>query len=322
MRMIAAILLCVLLGACSTIEQPATPPASGTAEVPSTPVDESTQAPPTATALMPLRAYRLDHDQSATYQSAFNVAVDDCMRRFGFEPYPAPPFPLETELVSNGHVTDPSLGYGQPRNAEQEAFDQAASDYEAWAQANPMTPAYAGVLHGAAYTSSSPGGDDNAPPLTEYQGIDVPDGGCQGEATRALGGDPTKTPWDDLVKELVNQSWERTRTDAQVTEATAQWATCMRAAGFDYATPDAAQSDERWGVSEHENLHIATATTDEQCRVESGYAEAMVSALERYQTDAIEEHATELAELKTSLDTMVTQSEKLLADGGQASLDE
>ncbi|WNI31321.1 hypothetical protein [Streptomyces sp. ITFR-6] len=90
---------------------------------------------------------------------------------------------------------------------------------------------------------------------------------CQKEAGQTL----TRGAKTSLAKfnDLKSSTFEAAKRDHNVKNAAAKWKACMRAAGFDYATPwDAAR---KWGAKgDPVKREIATAVSDVICKKKTG----------------------------------------------------
>jgi hypothetical protein len=127
--------------------------------------------------------------------------------------------------------------------------------------------------------------------VARVDGRAVPDGGCLAKAIEQVTGDPysavqASNDIDALPLILLRQAADQVSRDSPVKAVTVRWATCIRQAGYDYATPTAAQTDPRWlrvaaaGASEKSliALQVPVAVADARCRAEVGYASARLAA--------------------------------------------
>lgn len=137
-------------------------------------------------------------------------------------------------------------------------------------------------------------GDANA--SESESGTEVPLDGCIGEARRELLGDRVLEVFDtfNTVQFLQVNIWE----DPAVTAALGSWQSCMRDAGYRYEHPDgavAAGLQMRGDNVEPSEEELALASSDAECRLESGLTSTIEEASIRMNSAAIEENEQLLA---------------------------
>jgi len=202
--------------------------------------------------------------------------------------------------------------YPPPSELDQQLVELARQAYTAGATAPPAAaPGLAGVLHGA------PGAQENGRP--------VPAGGCVGRAERALGdvgllyrgqADVASQVFRDAVLEM--------RQDPRVLSVIRRWRSCMRARGFRYQSPDAAQLDPRWAaegtpvaeIARTRPLQVAVATSDARCRAQLDYPGIRLGVLRAYLRRSMGAHAGQLGQYRRRLARLVARARAVL-DGGQ-----
>ncbi|MGH8826651.1 MAG: hypothetical protein ACRDVZ_03415, partial [Jiangellaceae bacterium] len=148
-------------------------------------------------------------------------------------------------------------------------------------------------------------GSANVPDDT--QGNPLPDGGCGGEATAALGGFSEDF---GLPDGLTGESYERAESDSRVKAAVDEWAACMDRAGYEYESiwePNNADWPDPAGPEE-----IAVATADVACKAETNLAGIWLAVETAYQNQLIEENAEKLAELKAWRDNYLHNAAEAL----------
>ena len=118
-------------------------------------------------------------------------------------------------------------------------------------------------------------------------GLPVPDGGCIGEADRALAGSLSPA---DLRRgsDLQVESFARSRVDSRVRSAFQAWSSCVARAGYRYADPLAAAADPAF-TGQPDQHQLDVATVDIGCKaatnlvgvwftVEAGYESRAIAA--------------------------------------------
>jgi hypothetical protein len=261
----------------------------------------------------PLDAYRLTDQQQAQSRLAFYEVAQRCVARFGLTLPPIgdnpgrPPRTGRYGLVDENSARD--WGY---------SLDHADGESSWVTQIDPKSRLF------AVFNGREANGDPAAVPS-------LPDGGCQGEADRALtrGGPPR--PATDLVGDLERQAVRTSRQDPKVRAATESWRQCMDRAGYDYADPVEAPYA-YWGRKRAEQHptpsareraegirpgadEVRAALADVRCKGESGLLAAWTAADVACQRTLITRHQPELAQLKASLAHEVDNARRQVAGG-------
>jgi hypothetical protein len=118
--------------------------------------------------------------------------------------------------------------------------------------------------------------------------LEVPSGGCIGEADRALnrsmpaGADPM------LGQKLQFESFELSKEDSRVRAAFSKWSSCMEEAGYHYPNPLAAAADPRFTEQPPTEDQVAAAITDIECKGRTNLVGVWFSVEAAYQTRQIE----------------------------------
>jgi hypothetical protein len=124
--------------------------------------------------------------------------------------------------------------------------------------------------------------------------LQVPPGGCSGEAQRALAGTEDGQELDPyLAQRLSQESFERSRLDPRVLEAFEDWSQCMRGHGHDYGDPLAPFSDRSLQRGATRKA-IDTAVDDVQCKKRTNLVGIWYAVESAYQVTLIEDHRAAL----------------------------
>jgi hypothetical protein len=249
-----------------------------------------------ATLRLPLDAYLGEVDDWLRFADAHRVLVGECLRRFGRDLPPDPHDGGTSVEFGNSRrygITDPALaaehGYAPGPEPAREAPRRATA---------PDAVAL-DLLVGRGARS--------------VDGQAVPRGGCQGEAERRLAG-TTAPPVDpQLPQRLAVESWQRSAQDSRVRAAVVAWSGCMRERGLDYDDPLGPPADPRFrgGPSPEE---ISTAAADLECKSRSGLVPIWSTVETALQELAIEQHAGELARLRTWQLSRFRTAQEVLAE--------
>jgi len=253
-----------------------------------------------ADVVFPLDGQRQTPDRRLEVVRAEDALVRDCMKRYGFD-YTAP----ERRRQEN---TDRAIGIVSAEDAAVSGYKNPAAAAEA-AEVDAVksreiqpAPELAGVLKGVGQSRRN--------------GVDVPDGGCLGEARRALGRPATsgRQPGDDnFVIALEVESANRAEADSRLTAAFAQWRGCMSAAGYDYRDPWAPNDDPVFATPTASPGEIATAKADVACRTAHDVNGIWVAVRTAYENRLIEQNAEALAQHRQSLDGQFRRAVDVIA---------
>ncbi|MEV7419134.1 hypothetical protein [Streptomyces sp. NPDC089919] len=308
---VAAVAVLAAAG-CSAGRPVSTAPLAGAAD----PVAVAPQRADPSTWTLPMQAYRPTAEQDRTITDAETTLVERCLAGFGVAwrpPAELPPIGPRNLLDWRYGIHDraAAAAYGYQVDPRQQAR------YDAALRAEEQRP---GLAPDAQIALA---GTDAPPELLAQAGPEarrgrvagrkVPAGGCLGEARRTLGSDTRGV--SPLVQRLTNSSYPQSMAAPAVKAVFARWSACMRAKGFTYPAPMAANDDPQFrprpqGPSAKE---IATAVADIDCRVAHRVAETWHTAEAAAQRRSIADHAGELAADRRALDAVVHKARAVLA---------
>ncbi|WP_344899286.1 hypothetical protein [Actinomadura meridiana] len=213
------VLACLVLTACGT---------SPEAEVEAKPVPTPT---PTGMAQLhlPLEAY-MPSDTLTAQQGALGILLTNaCMKRFGFPQESSGDITgsIQMRIRFNRHsftrrygITDRAVaeraGFGMPDWTMGAAEPQSLDD---------VPPEERTVLQG-----SRAGGQG-----VSYRGMQIPAGGCMGEADRAVKNETRRQ--GGLANRLSSATFLRLKNEPRVLAASSAWSTCVREQGYRYVDP-------------------------------------------------------------------------------------
>ncbi len=255
---------------------------------PAASADDPTGARAAASTPLPLDAYEL-RDQGKMVAAAEQMIAAKCMTKLGFTPLPvAPDEPID-------YVDTPNLTTGYhwvPTDTADLIWQAAIARFQALPE---PSAAYTAAYTGTAHTSTG--------------GVGGRDGGCLGQAELAVGGiKTTLSGVDPLVKQIDLATYARTDADPRVRQVAAQWAACMRAAGYNYGytTPLDAAQDPRWGNTPNATpAELQTARTDIACQTRYRYFPIHHDVDAQYQKIAISQHIEALTDIKNAITTEI-----------------
>jgi hypothetical protein len=290
---------------------------------------------------LPLDAHRLNQREYRTVQRAAWRLTRDCVRRFGGD-YTVP----ESAVVANlprfdndnerrYGLFDADLaavrGYNVPPDQLPPPVDRSRgwnpSETEKLLVRGGVTPG--GGPPGTARSdtarpdsarpdsarpgSARPGTAQDPDVPTDVAGKPLPDGGCQGEADRAIAAGAPRPPDEHLANRLSIDTFRRSEGDSRVREAMARWSACMTRAGYsyrdiwepnDYLWPDPVGAEE-----------IGTATADVACKRETGLVAVWLRVETAYQRRVIEQRAQELTTTQVFARTTARNAAQIVGGG-------
>lgn len=202
---------------------------------------------------LPVDSYRQSPSASDTVNAAVYKATRICASRYGVKFDAAAPSEGNDATNNYGGL----FGLVDLAPAEQWGYHPASlnpSDpgQESGPAADPaqFAPNYTAVVAGE-------------PAGSTVNGLKVPAGGCIAEGRSQAG----KNLGDEaLIEEAMNYGLGQSDRDTRVRDAVAAWSKCMSGASYNYATPQDANNDPRWGTAQASPEEIATATADVKCK--------------------------------------------------------
>ncbi|MGW7258949.1 hypothetical protein [Streptomyces sp. NPDC054834] len=151
----------------------------------------------------------------------------------------------------------------------------------------------------------------------QAHGNPIPKRGCMGEATRKIFGPepkPTKvggvklSGYYSIAAELWYEAHKQAKKDPAWKKADRAWSDCMKDKGLHYPDPDEASTDTDWyRTDEPSDKEKETAAADAQCKLDTGYIQAVHAVESRAQKTAI-------AKNKKALDDRRAADERAMAN--------
>lgn len=263
---------CLILAAASACS--ASPPTSRTVAEPA--ISSLPEVRSAAAVALPLDAYGLSAEQKALDYQARDLIIRDCMRKAGAS--------WSGSTADAGKVLD--------------AFRAADEATRFGLVDESIAGAYG--YHGA------PG---LRPPVDSGKGALAT---CQKEAKLSLAeGAP---PAEDfaLSFRLPEEAAARVGNDSRYIAMVAEWRDCMKAAGYQFQSPDDAAKDARWPTDSATQAEITTALADVRCKKDVGYLSLVVALRTAYELQLIEENADAMVRLKIYYAERAKRIERLL----------
>ena len=262
--------------------------------------------------VLPIEQFMFTDRDMATLQQAQAALARSCMKRFGFDWHPETP-ESDTSTV-NAANTAHRYGLTDPQAAAKYGYHYTGpgSGTPKARNATKLTAAEAPVLTGATL-------DGSAAPTT-YRGIAIPTGGCLGEASLDLSGQPGVLGDGELVTNINIGSYNQSYSDARVTAVFRKWSACMKAKGFDYPNPTTAPGrDPKFSGATPSPLELAIAQSDVACKRQTNLVGVWYAVDSAYQQVAIAHNTSALTGIKQCIIAELAKARTVLSGTPPAS---
>ncbi|GAA1538815.1 hypothetical protein GCM10009730_55000 [Streptomyces albidochromogenes] len=255
--------------------------------------------------VLPVSAYLFTPEQQAVIDTAHSTLASDCMKRFGFDWPVKKAEPVKVVSRRYGVVGEKIAaehGYHViPSPGDKEHAEGAVSS-------GAKLPPEAYIIYGAKSGKTGAGGS--------YQGKEIPQGGCIGEAGRKLGLDKVQDPAKGKIGLLSidYSSFGKAQETPEFKKAQNEWVACMKKSGYQHtaflqpAEKYAAQGN---SASPEEKV---VAKADVKCKQETKLATVLVRAETQIQNDYIEQNAAGFAEIKKDQGAVIKSANEALAN--------
>jgi hypothetical protein len=262
----------------------------------------------------PLDAYKLGEQQQKLSRQAFYTAAGKCVRRFGLTLPDIGTNPGRPPRPDRYGLTDEDTA--RTRGYSLDRTEQSVVSWEVQIPPGSQLFAVYNGMTAEKKPAAVPG---------------LPEGGCQGEAERALTEGGAARSGADPIADMERQALRRSRQDSRVATATQAWRTCMLRTGRSYEDPVEAPymywSQQR--VQSHrqpsaeEKAHgiapskeeVSVALADVRCKQETGLLRTWVAADIAYQKVLVAENSARLSQYRAAVEHETHNVRQLLAGG-------
>ncbi|MFF7445626.1 MULTISPECIES: hypothetical protein [unclassified Streptomyces] len=311
----AAVFLLAVTAGCAPGQAAGSTPTSTPPGTPTAP------GPPTVTAVpnmldvsdlvLPIEPYLFTDRQVGRLYRAKAVLTESCMRRFGHS-WPAPTGPIPETGTLNPANTAHRYGITDAAEAARHGYHPAPGSVPPQAKEKSTGPKPGReamlVLRGLK--------PDGTPADTDSRGRRLPAGGCQGEAVKALSGDPQKLGNPELVGAINIGSYRDSQRDPRVVAVFRAWSRCMKRHDDDYTYADPTQppgKEPEFSGPTAGRAELALAKADVACKQETNVVGIWSSVDAAYQRRAMAEKQRELAAVQQDIRTQLSNADKALA---------
>lgn len=231
-----------------------------------------------ATWKLPIEAYMATPQQEKSVFNAHADLMESCMHAAGYSDWkPAPPLPV----MGGKTLVDWRYGIHDAELAAKNGYHPDAIEVAAYNTA---------MSEGAVDKSGAP--DSTVDSCSDTAAKNVP-ASAVSQAAQKIGGD----------------SYKSSLKDPSVVAVFAKWSSCMKAKGYDYKDPMAANDDPRFGEeSVITDLEKATASADVDCKNRLGVEKIWFDAESSIQLQAIASQRSALASAKAKIDSSATRA--------------
>ncbi|MEU5401489.1 hypothetical protein ABZ348_19600 [Streptomyces sp. NPDC005963] len=259
--------------------------------------------------VLPVERYLFTDRQVGRVLRARAVLTASCMRRFGHS-WPVPAASAETGTLNPANTAH-RYGLTDPTAAARYGYHPApGSPLARTRKKGPPAPAPPEAVMVVATGAEH----DGSPVPKDRDGRTIPRGGCLGEATAALSGDPGKIGNRELVGAINIGGHQQSQRDARVVAVFRAWSLCMERYGHRYADPtEAPGASAQYTGKTPSRAEIALARTDVACKRETNVVGVWSAVDAAYQRRAIERHRSELDAVVRDISTQVTRADRVLA---------
>ncbi|MFJ2779291.1 MULTISPECIES: hypothetical protein [unclassified Kitasatospora] len=256
---------------------------------------------------LPTDAYLPTVAQVRQVVQAQDAVAAVCMREFGFAGQTTTLVGVDEE-PRRRLTHSPLYGYFDVVGNQSKGYDNVLRpDQSIPAGSGPAhTPS---VEEQIAFTGS---GITAGQATDKINGKSVPPGGCSGKGRDTVGNAPiiSDTSLPDGGPKIPT-------TDPRIVEAYAKWSACMRAKGYSYKDPVAANLDQKWHqpseTQQASTEQVATATADVECKLAGNTVGVVVAVQNAYAKQYVEANAAKLATFRQQTDDLLRRAAQVLA---------
>ncbi|MFG2291838.1 hypothetical protein [Streptomyces sp. NPDC048603] len=255
--------------------------------------------------VLPVSAYLFTPEQQAQVDSAHSRLAADCMKRFGFD-WPVKKAEPSKAVNRRYGVVSEKLAAEHGYHVIPSADDREHA--EGVVSSGTKLPSEAYMVYGAKGGKTGAGGS--------YQGKDIPQGGCIGEAGRKLGLDKVQDPSKGKIGLLSidYSSFGRAQETPEFKKAQDDWAACMKKSGYQHTAflqPVEKYAPQGNSASPEEKI---VARADVRCKQETRLATVLLRAEAKIQNDYIDQNAAGFAEIKKDQGAVIKSANEALAN--------
>ncbi|MEV4876061.1 hypothetical protein [Streptomyces cyaneofuscatus] len=246
---------------------------------------------------LPLEDYMQTYEQTVTITNAVGALQTECMAKYGFD-FEAPPAGRTPPPNDNDVNIERRYGISDREIAKEHGYGIVERGQRTGAEMPELSAAAALVMSGR----SAKGGDADTPP--SHQGKEIPEGGCSGWSVRKVGADAIDM---SLASKLSYESLAKSQEAPAVRAALKEWSGCLKAEGYEAATPFDAMD-----LAKTDGAEISVAVADIDCKESTNLLGIWLAEETKIQRSQIEQNQLELNEAKEKNAAAVKAAERAL----------
>lgn len=264
----------------------------------------------------PLDDYRLSGRRFLMVGWAQDLVIHDCMARFGFD-YPVRA--SSEEDIDTKYRVNLSNHYGitSAMQAKRYGYGLPQMAYEKSIVLQDQTEAFLFVLTGTRNSGDIVPPDAKSP--GKVGGVVIPPGGCQGEASTLIYGNPgTQVEIGELAQQLTFDAGSVSISAPDIIAVRQAWVDCMAKKGYsrkmDLNADGVALRWDRDPATPPTAGEVQEALADVDCKRQVDYVNVFNRIQVGYQKRVIEQNQLALNEEKLKVDAVVNNAMKAIKD--------
>ncbi|MFI7395121.1 hypothetical protein [Streptomyces tendae] len=278
---------------------------AGAAEKPAASGDRAAAQPVSYTSRLPIARYSYTETENAAIEYAQQLLTQRCLKSYGIAYEPEKPDQGSAESADRRYgVSNPTEAalFGYHPNPDSLRDDQVDLPKEA-------LPVFYGNR------SAAPGSGDEI----RYKGKRVPDAGCFGQSVGKLSKEYDAPDAAAVASRIATGSYDESLADPAVKEVFRKWSSCMRKAGFRYASPNEPVNKSEFQGDTISAKEKKTAVADVRCKEATGLLDIWFKAESAIQKTKVRENAEALEKLSAAHRKKAAAARRIVAgDEGAA----
>jgi hypothetical protein len=247
---------------------------------------------------LPLAEYSLTREQNVLLDRAQIRLQESCVRRLDSSELPPREVPDATA------AQEPSRRYGLMDLESAKRYGYQSPGSQPSDENLPRPDATQAML----LSGETPSGKA----VKTYQGLVVPEGGCNAESRRVVYGDHDKEPGIAVAQKIDIGSYKLSLQDSRVTKAFSSWSQCMKDSGYSYESPLTVTDDPEFADADYSDRERAVTQADVTCKLKMRLPQKWLAVESAIQKEMIQEDQSALRRLSESQKKMVQKAQSIL----------
>ncbi|MFF2134492.1 hypothetical protein [Streptomyces sp. NPDC058193] len=263
---------------------------------------------------LPIETYLFSNAEMARLEEAKFVLIGECLRRLKLDHTLAAP----GTAPGPRSLTERRYGITDGREAKADGYRLSAVGAERprslAAQMKSLAAPQRAQLMAALQGEAASGADQGAVHKggLRMNGVQVPAGGCAGEATEAISGGSGQLGPSQVARSANFSSFDDSRSDPRVGRVLGAWSACMKDKGYAYPDPLTAMSDPGFRGTSPTPKELGTAQADVECKQKTDLVEIWFGVEAALQKDMIAQKGRDFEAALTSKKSQMRRAESAL----------